>query len=157
MDQGSNPGAEGPPSDGQNIGFWRDKSQSGHNAKVLTGSPKWLSNGFNELSTIDITNDSFYLENSSSTFEGWDDIVIFATLYQTAFDHFCYLIGKGTRTGWLNSSGYDFSWALNMHRADKHGHKIWGPPLTQPLVKTHTSLQAQTRFGPMMVLEEAQT
>ena len=98
MDQGSNPGAEGPPSDGQNIGFWRDKSQSGHNAKVLTGSPKWLSNGFNELSTIDITNDSFYLENSSSTFEGWDDIVIFATLYQTAFDHFCYLIGKGTRT-----------------------------------------------------------
>ena len=129
MDKGSSPGAEGPPASGQTVGFWRDKSQSGHNAKILSGSPKWLNNGFNDNSCIDITNDSFFLENSVSTFEGWDDIVIFATLYQTAFDHFCYPIGKGTQTGWMNSNSYDFSWALTIHRADKNGHRIWGPAI----------------------------
>ncbi|MEL0098081.1 MAG: LamG-like jellyroll fold domain-containing protein, partial [Opitutae bacterium] len=129
MDQGTTSGALGPPNSGQSIGFWRDKSLSGYHAKVLTGAPKWLNDGFNEKSCVDLTNDSFYLENSANSFEGWEDIVIFATLYQTAFNHFSYILGKGTQTGWLNNNSHSFSWALNMHRADINSHKIWGPAI----------------------------
>ena len=81
------------------------------------------------MGTIDLTDDSFFIQNSASTFDGWEELVVFITLYQTAFDHFSYIIGKGTTKGWLNSNSHAFSWVLNMHRADFSGHRIWGPAI----------------------------
>ena len=38
MDQGENIGTIGPPSEGNTIGFWRDKSGKGHHGRVTKNS-----------------------------------------------------------------------------------------------------------------------
>ena len=53
--------------------------------------------GFNGKGAVDLTDDSFTIDNSASDFDGWDDLTVVTTLYQTNFDHFCVVLGKVTQ------------------------------------------------------------
>ena len=117
------------PGNGGNVNRWLDQSGNGYHATKKTGQPIWDNDGFNGKGAVDLTNDSFTIDNSASDFDGWDDLTVVTTLYQTAFDHFCVILGKSNQTGWANSNSHPFAWTLNVHRADYTGHKIWGPAI----------------------------
>ena len=129
LDQGSSLGAIGVPSNGNSIEFWADKSGNDHYALKKAGNPSYNSIGLNSKPTIQLTNSSLVLNNSRSPFDNWDELHVFAVLYQTAHSQFSSIFGKTNHTGWANSNSHNFSWFLNMHRSDKNSHKIWGPAL----------------------------
>ena len=117
------------PGNGGNVNRWLDQSGNGYHATKKTGQPIWDNDGFNGKGAVDLTDDSFTIDNSASDFDGWEDLTVVTTLYQTAFDHFCVVLGKSNQTGWLNST-QPFAWTLNIHRADYGGHRIWGPGIS---------------------------
>ena len=121
--------ADTTPANNGHAHRWKDLSGNGYDAVTLAGIPIWKQDGFNGKATIDLSNDSVKIENSASDFDGWNDLVIFAPLYQTAYDHFSNIFSKGNKTGWANSNTHDFGWLLNMHRNDWGGHRIWGPAI----------------------------
>ena len=128
LDKGSFLADEGIPQNGETLGFWGDKSGNGNHAvKFSDSNPKWDVDGFNGMPCIDLINDSFYVQNSEVAFDGWSELTLFATLYQTTFDEFCVVLGKSNHTKWADSNSHPFAWTLNMHRADYGGHRIWGP------------------------------
>ena len=116
--------ADTTPANNGHAHRWKDLSGNGYDAVTLVGIPIWKQDGFNGKATIDLSNDSVKIENSASDFDGWNDLVIFAPLYQTAYDHFSNIFSKGNKTGWANSNTHDFGWLLNMHRNDWGGHRI---------------------------------
>ena len=129
IDRGTSLGAIGVPSDGDSIQFWGDKSGNNHHAKKKAGNPTYYSSGLNSLPTISLNSAPLVLDDSRGPFDSWDELHVFAVLYQTEFNHFSSIFGKSNITGWANNNSMDFSWFLNMHRADKSGHKIWGPAI----------------------------
>ena len=119
----------GQPTDGESIQFWADKSGNDHHAKKRAGSPSYSASGLNSKPTIYLNSASLVLENSRVPFDNWEEFHVFAVLYQTAHNQFSSIFGKTNTTGWANNNSHNFSWFLNMHRADRNGHKLWGPAL----------------------------
>ena len=129
LDKGTSQGQLGQPANGESIQFWADKSGNEHHAKKRAGNPTYIENGLNSKPTIQLNSASLALENSRTPFDNWEELHVFAVLYQTAHSQFASIFGKTNTTGWANNNSYNFSWFLNMHRSDKNGHKIWGPAL----------------------------
>ncbi|HAF58755.1 MAG TPA: hypothetical protein DCL00_04120, partial [Opitutae bacterium] len=129
LDKGQSQGALGVPSDGNSIQFWADKSGNNHHAIKKAGNPSYSSTGLNTKPTVSLNSASLVLDNSRDPFDNWEQLHVFAVLYQTAHNGFSSIFGKTNHTGWANSNSQNFSWFLNMHRADRNGHKIWGPAL----------------------------
>ncbi|MDA7823843.1 putative Ig domain-containing protein, partial [Opitutales bacterium] len=117
------------PGNGGNVNRWLDQSGNGYHAIKQTGQPIWKSDGFNGKGTIDLTNDSLNLQNSASDFDGWSDLTVVSTLYQTGYQDFSMIFGKCNQTGWANSNSHPFAWTLNMHRNIWGSHRIWGPAI----------------------------
>ena len=129
MDKGTFPGESGTPLNNNTIGYWGDKSGNNHHARTLAGTSTFQSTGLNSLPTISLPNASLVLDDSGASFDNWEELHVFAVLYQTAFSHFSSVFGKTNHHGWANNNSHNFSWFLQIHRADKNGHKIWGPAL----------------------------
>ena len=117
------------PANNGDVHKWIDRSGNGYHAIKETGVPKWIDNGFNGKGTIDLTNDSLNLTNSASDFDGWSDLTIFTTLYQTGYQDFSIILGKGNAHGWTDNNSNSFAWLLNMHRSIWGDHRLWGPAL----------------------------
>ena len=129
LDKGTDQGQLGQPTDGESIQFWADKSGNDHHAKKRAGTPSYSASGLNSKPTIYLNSASLVLENSRVPFDNWEEFHVFAVLYQTAHNQFSSIFGKTNTTGWANNNSHNFSWFLNMHRADRNGHKLWGPAL----------------------------
>ena len=67
MDQGSSPGAAGPPGNGASVGFWQDKSGSGHHAVKVSGSPKYQTQSFNNSFPCIEPNGGYFEISNSAT------------------------------------------------------------------------------------------
>ena len=85
------------PANNGNVNKWIDRSGNGYHAIKQTGQPIWKSNGFNGKGTIDLTNDSLNLQNSASDFDGWSDLTVVSTLYQTGYQDFSMILENVTR------------------------------------------------------------
>ena len=114
---------------GNSIDQWSDMSGNNHHARPRAGQPQYNSTGLNSLPTVSLDGTSLALDNSGVSFDNWDELHVFAVLYQTAFSHFSSVFGKTNHTGWADSNSHNFAWFLQIHRADKNSHKIWGPAL----------------------------
>ena len=70
------------PSNSNKIGYWADKSGTGHHAKVYQNNdsykPKYYSASMNSKPTVqfDGSNDYLLLENGRSDFHQWDKLTV---------------------------------------------------------------------------------
>ena len=108
MDQGSSPGAAGPPGNGASVGFWQDKSGSGHHAVKVSGNPQYQTQSFNNSFPC-IEPNGGYFEISNSATE-MDQLSAFT--FVTAF--------KWTNTTLETSS---------CTRGQRDGIEIWPPSI----------------------------
>ncbi|MGA1101733.1 MAG: LamG-like jellyroll fold domain-containing protein, partial [Opitutales bacterium] len=67
MDQGSSPGAVGPPGNGASVGFWQDKSGSGHHAVKVSGNPQYQVQSFNNSFPCIEPNGGYFEISNSAT------------------------------------------------------------------------------------------
>ncbi|MEL0099682.1 MAG: DUF2341 domain-containing protein, partial [Opitutae bacterium] len=115
-----------PPSSGDAIQKWNDRSGNGHYATVLTGGPVWQNNAFNSKPGVVFTADVLQLENGASAFDNWDKLHVIAAFYQhPGRGHFSVLFGKSTYSGWLDNNK-DTGWSVVAHRQDGT-YNLWGP------------------------------
>ena len=82
MDKGTSAGASGTPANNNAIGYWADKSGTGHHAVVYQNNnsykPKYYSAGMNGKPTVqfDGSNDYLLLANARTDFNGWDKLTL---------------------------------------------------------------------------------
>ena len=73
---------------GNSIDQWSDMSGNNHHARPRAGQPQYNSTGLNSLPTVSLDGTSLALDNSGVSFDNWDELHVFAVLYQTAFKSF---------------------------------------------------------------------
>ena len=82
MDKGLTAGASGTPANSNPIGYWGDKSGTGHHAKVYQSNngykPKYYTAGMNGKPTVqfDGSNDYLLVDNGRTDFHMWNEFTI---------------------------------------------------------------------------------
>ncbi|MDA0343881.1 MAG: hypothetical protein O3B07_06795, partial [Verrucomicrobia bacterium] len=100
MDQGSSPGAVGPPGNGASVGFWQDKSGSGHHAVKVSGNPQYQVQSFNNSFPCIEPNGGYFEISNSATEMDQLSAFTFVTAFKWTNTHTGdKLMYKGA-TGW---------------------------------------------------------
>jgi hypothetical protein len=112
MDQGTSAGATGTPSNNQQIGYWADKSGTGHHAVVYQNNnnykPKYYSAGMNSKPTVqfDGSNDYLLLANGRTDFHEWEKLTVLVVYEDWGSGNWRRLMGNVDH----QTGGWCFSW-----------------------------------------------
>ena len=100
MDQGTSPGASGPPGNGASVGFWQDKSGSGHHAVKVSGNPQYQTQSFNNsFPCIEPNGGHFEISNSATEMDQLSAFTFVTAFKWTNTNTGDKLMYKGA-TGW---------------------------------------------------------
>ncbi len=101
LDQGTAMGSIGPPSNGNNAQFWRDKSGNNLHAVATSGSPKYRSGGIDGgYPSVETANAYFDLTNSEGALDALEQLsVVFIYKWTNASNTWNSMIWKGSGRG----------------------------------------------------------
>jgi hypothetical protein len=112
-------GTFSPPSNGNDIARWLDKSGKGHDGIPNTSgtTQTWQSSSLNSKPTVSFsgTNSNMKIKDSETEFDGWNELHVFAVIHINSGPTWSRIFGK-TTSG--NGSASNTAWSFAARRGD---------------------------------------
>ena len=134
-------GSRGTPSNAEAIGYWADKSGTGHHAIVYQNNnsykPKYYSAGMNSKPTVrfDGSNDYLLLVNGRTDFHQWDKLTVLVVYEDYGSGNWRRLMGNGDH----QTGGWCLTW--DGGGGNRYRFRLLGTSGSTDLNRNYTKLQ----------------